>query len=85
MRDTWKIKKNLANSISNRKIDNIIEILYNNNAYGAKILGAGGGGFIYLISEKKNHNKIIESLKGKGLEKVNYKFTNNKSTVIKID
>jgi D-glycero-alpha-D-manno-heptose-7-phosphate kinase len=43
-----------------------------NGALGGKILGAGGGGFLFLIAPKKLHSQIIRSLKG--LEVVNFGF-----------
>lgn len=42
----WDIKKSLADSISNPEVDYIIDMAYNNYALGAKLLGAGGTGFV---------------------------------------
>ena len=33
------------------------------NIFGAKVLGAGGGGFIFVLSNKKFHKKIIKRTK----------------------
>lgn len=54
---SWLLKKNLSNKISNRKIDNIIN-KFNFKKHSFKLLGAGGGGFIYVSG--KNHEKIIK-------------------------
>jgi D-glycero-alpha-D-manno-heptose-7-phosphate kinase len=58
----WVSKKNLSDKISNNDIDNNYEIALNSGALGGKILGAGGGGFLFFIAPKSKHNKIISSL-----------------------
>jgi D-glycero-alpha-D-manno-heptose-7-phosphate kinase len=58
----WVSKKALSNKISNDKIDESFRIALNNGALGGKILGAGGGGFIFFIAPKQKHKKIIASL-----------------------
>ncbi len=59
----WKIKKTLSSSITNEKIEKIISVGEKNGAIGAKLLGAGSGGFIVFYARKKNHQKILKSLK----------------------
>lgn len=44
------------------KIDNMIDAALNAGAYGAKIVGSGGGGSIVVISKPENETKIIEAL-----------------------
>ena len=39
----WYLKKKLSNSITNKKIDQLYELLLKNGATGGKLLGAGGG------------------------------------------
>ncbi len=52
---TWEIKKAFAGGISNEIIDEMYKKSLNAGAYGGKILGAGGGGFmlLYVPEEKK--------------------------------
>ncbi len=59
----WKIKKTLSSNITNEKIERIISVGEKNGAIGAKLLGAGSGGFIVFYARKKNHQKILKSLK----------------------
>lgn len=61
--EAWQIKKKLSKRISNNKIDQIYDCAKKNGALGGKILGAGGGGFLLLYAEKKNHEKLKKSLK----------------------
>ena len=54
LHETWMTKKELSNSISNKKIDNIYNIGLKSGAIGGKLLGAGGGGFILFYVPKNN-------------------------------
>jgi D-glycero-alpha-D-manno-heptose-7-phosphate kinase len=62
----------LSEKVSNSLIDNYYEAALKNGAYGGKILGAGGGGFLFLIAPKENHSKIIKTLDK--LEMVDFNF-----------
>jgi D-glycero-alpha-D-manno-heptose-7-phosphate kinase len=44
----WELKSSLATSISNSSIDSVISKVTLLGAYGAKIVGAGGGGFLLV-------------------------------------
>jgi D-glycero-alpha-D-manno-heptose-7-phosphate kinase len=60
--EQWKIKRTLTNKISSESIDSIYDIGIKNGAYGGKLLGAGGGGFILFIADPQNHFKIKTAL-----------------------
>ena len=53
MNETWKLKNLLSQSVSSHKIDNIYLKGIKDGALGGKLLGAGGGGFILLLSKMK--------------------------------
>jgi D-glycero-alpha-D-manno-heptose-7-phosphate kinase len=72
LHQNWLSKKALSNKISNREIDNFYELAISKGAIGGKILGAGGGGFLFLIAKKEYHNNIINALSN--LDFVEYKF-----------
>lgn len=59
---TWEYKKKLSDKISNSEIDRLYDIALNSGAYGAKIIGAGGGGFMLIYAPKENHSKIKNAL-----------------------
>ena len=63
----WRLKKELASNISNSDIDSYYNLAMENGAYGGKISGAGGGGFLNLISEPSKHNELINVLRKLGL------------------
>lgn len=71
--DTWIEKKNISPLISNDNINNIINKCISLGAYGAKLLGSGGSGFILVICNKKSKNKIYEVFKNNILD---FKFEN---------
>jgi D-glycero-alpha-D-manno-heptose-7-phosphate kinase len=58
----WISKKALSNKVSNDEIDEYYQLALKNGALGGKILGAGGGGFIFFIAPKAKHMQIIDSL-----------------------
>ncbi len=53
LHETWIEKKSLSPFISNSKIDEIYNFGMKNGAFGGKLLGAGGGGFILFYVDKK--------------------------------
>ena len=72
LHQNWLSKKELSNKVSNSIIDSYYNDALKNGAYGGKILGAGGGGFLFLIAPKNNHSKIIKALNK--LEMVDFNF-----------
>lgn len=79
MEEAWKIKKFLAHGVSNFQIDVWCEIAMRNGAYGGKILGAGGGGFLYFLAPPDSHKRIVEKT---GLRKIPFKMEHEGSKVI---
>lgn len=57
---SWKLKKSIHKDVSNYKINKIYNYAISLGAYGGKLLGAGSGGFIYILCPK-NKKKYIES------------------------
>ena len=81
----WALKKTLAKGISNSYIDKAYEIALSSGAKGGKLLGAGGGGFLLFYCEKKNQDILSKKLKKElDLEKFDFKFENDGSSVIYI-
>jgi D-glycero-alpha-D-manno-heptose-7-phosphate kinase len=72
LHQSWISKKTLSQKVSNNLIDQYYLKARQNGAFGGKILGAGGGGFLFLIAPRSEHSKIIHALKG--LEKVDFNF-----------
>ncbi len=61
--DTWELKKNFSNLITNKEIDKLFENLKTKGAYGGKLLGAGNGGFLLTFVPLEKKNKLLKTLK----------------------
>lgn len=57
----WRIKRNLASSISDSELDRMYASAMTAGALGGKLLGAGGGGFFLFYAEQEARTKIIET------------------------
>ena len=79
LHETWKYKKSLSKMVSNSQVDKIYDIAKKNGAFGGKLLGAGGGGFILFYAPRENHNKIISALNK--LIHVPFRFENSGTKV----
>ena len=58
MYESWLEKSKLSSHISTESVDSIISTCLKAGAYGAKLLGAGGCGFILVICDPKTKRKI---------------------------
>ena len=80
LNEQWEIKKNLSSKVTNKKIDDLFVIGKKNGAYGAKLLGAGGGGFILFFVPQKNKQKLLKCFKK--LLHVPFRLDNTGSQII---
>jgi D-glycero-alpha-D-manno-heptose-7-phosphate kinase len=63
LNDAWRLKRELAEGVTNPAIDGIYSAALEAGAAGGKLLGAGGGGFMLLIAEPKDHARIRDRLR----------------------
>ena len=80
LNNAWYLKKKLSNSITNKKIDQLYQLLIKNGAVGGKLLGAGGGGFLLMYVEKKSRKKFLKKLPN--LINIPFKFSSEGSKII---
>jgi D-glycero-alpha-D-manno-heptose-7-phosphate kinase len=59
----WDLKKKLASNVSNPEIERMHDIALNSGALGAKISGAGGGGFLLVYCERNHQDKLRKAMK----------------------
>jgi len=78
----WNIKKKLSNKISNKSIDDAYYLAKKNGAYGGKLSGAGGGGFLNLVTKKKLRDSLIKSLSRKKFKYFPLELDSTGSTII---
>jgi len=62
MRKGWEAKRQLAAGISNPQIDMAVDRALEAGATGAKLTGAGGGGFLLVICPMERQRAVRESL-----------------------
>ena len=62
---SWNLKINLSKKISNVSINRLYQNLIYDGSFGGKLLGAGNGGFLFMIMDKKTKSKIINKYKKK--------------------
>lgn len=62
LNEAWRLKKSLVSSISNSEINEAYEVAMKHGAWGGKLLGAGGGGFLLMLAPKENHVSIERAL-----------------------
>ena len=59
----WKLKRTLAGGISNPVLDEYYDTAIRAGAYGGKLLGAGGGGFLLFYVPEKEQEHVRETIK----------------------
>jgi D-glycero-alpha-D-manno-heptose-7-phosphate kinase len=62
MHESWILKRGLSDKVSPAFIDQIYETALKAGAYGGKLLGAGGGGFLLFCVPKEKQRKVEEKL-----------------------
>jgi D-glycero-alpha-D-manno-heptose-7-phosphate kinase len=64
LRESWEAKRKLATAVSNDEVDAAVSRALDAGASGAKLTGAGGGGFLLVLCSPEHHRAVRESLNG---------------------
>lgn len=72
---SWLAKKSTATSISNARIDELLDVGLRSGALAGKVSGAGGGGFIFFFVHPENRHRLITELNSVGGHAGSVKFT----------
>jgi len=78
----WKAKKTLSTKISNKFFDNVFSKAIKSGAYGGRICGAGGGGFILFFANPDCHKKLIKNIQKFDLKKFDLSFGNKGTEIL---
>ena len=62
VRENWEVKRKLASGVTNDQIDAAVTRALDAGASGAKLTGAGGGGFLLVISPAERQRAVREAL-----------------------
>jgi D-glycero-alpha-D-manno-heptose-7-phosphate kinase len=79
VKSSWVLKKHFSPGVSNDRLDQSVANALRAGADGAKISGAGGGGFLLVVSEPGVRNDIEQTL---GLRRLPLQIGARGSTVI---
>ena len=63
MRESWEAKRKLASGVSNAQIDEAVTRALDAGASGAKLTGAGGGGFLLVLCPIERQRAVRENLR----------------------
>jgi D-glycero-alpha-D-manno-heptose-7-phosphate kinase len=66
LRQSWLSKKRTASSVSNSAVDELLDISMDAGAWAGKVSGAGGGGFIMLLTDPERRYGLIRTLNQAG-------------------
>lgn len=80
LHESWMLKRSLTDKISTSQIDDIYGEARRAGAFGGKLLGAGGGGFMIIFAKPEDQPRIAEKLKG--LLLVPFEFESSGSQII---
>lgn len=80
LHEGWNLKKCLSSKITNNFIDEAYTKAIQVGAYGGKLAGAGGGGFLFLLVPEGKKQSVRDALKG--LIEVNFRFESDGSKII---
>lgn len=72
--ESWQLKRKLATGVTSADIDRWYALARELGAYGGKIAGAGGGGFLLLCVPVESHATISKALKREGLRPLKVAF-----------
>jgi len=80
LHESWQLKRTLTGNITNRHLDEIYEVGRKAGAFGGKLLGAGGGGFMLFYVPPDRRQALRTALRN--LLCVPFGFSNRGSHVV---
>jgi D-glycero-alpha-D-manno-heptose-7-phosphate kinase len=80
LHESWQLKRQLAQGITNPTIDEIYQTAMEAGALGGKVLGAGGGGFMLFFVPAEHQSRVRERLSK--LVKVPFRFEHSGTRII---
>jgi D-glycero-alpha-D-manno-heptose-7-phosphate kinase len=75
LRESWLDKKQTAKTISTGTVDALLDTAMDSGAWAGKVSGAGGGGFIMLLTDPERRLDLIRRLNAAGGEASAVKLT----------
>jgi D-glycero-alpha-D-manno-heptose-7-phosphate kinase len=73
----WENKKMMASSITSKNIDALYDAALRSGAYGGKVSGAGGGGFMIFTVDPVKKTRLVQTLSRFSGKVVDFHFSEN--------
>ena len=74
IREGWERKRALASGVTNERIDGWIDLALEHGALGAKLTGAGGGGYLLAMAAEGQEERLRHAMHCAGLKPLDYRF-----------
>jgi D-glycero-alpha-D-manno-heptose-7-phosphate kinase len=78
----WQAKKKMSQAISNSVIDQAYALAMDHGAFGGKIAGAGGGGFLLVFCREQYQDNVRRALAEVGIREMAFEFDLDGAQVI---
>ncbi len=82
LHEGWQAKKRAAAGVTNQKTDRAYDAARDAGALGAKVAGAGGGGFMLVYASDGRQPDIVSALEREGLAAMNFRFDTSGARVL---
>jgi D-glycero-alpha-D-manno-heptose-7-phosphate kinase len=63
---SWRAKKLTASGVSNARVDELYDVALKAGAWSGKVSGAGGGGFLMIMTDPETRFQVIAALNAAG-------------------
>jgi D-glycero-alpha-D-manno-heptose-7-phosphate kinase len=74
LHEHWTTKQTISNSISNDRVTELYCVAREAGAYGGKLMGAGGGGFLMIYCPAAKKHGVRQALVSRGAREVKFQF-----------
>ncbi len=81
----WTMKRGLASTVSNPEIDDWYARGLAAGAYGGKLCGAGGGGFLLFVTEPEHRDGVLAGLDGLTHVPIHYEAHGSRVLLAQLD
>lgn len=72
---SWSAKKRTASGVATDTVDRLFDLAIAHGAWGGKVSGAGGGGFLMFFTDPENRHHLISTLNAAGGQASSVKVT----------
>jgi D-glycero-alpha-D-manno-heptose-7-phosphate kinase len=75
LNESWHAKQQTSGLVSSSKVERLFELARKNGAVAGKISGAGGGGFLMLMTDPEQRYRLITALNEDNADASSVQFT----------